>query len=126
MDKSLLQIGGLIAIIIGVFYSITIIGLILGVPMIIGGVAFTNYAKLRPDEVMYAKNSILGWSIFFLIFSLIPGILGIIYYLGMIDVFSSKSSNNYIDELKNLKELLDSGAITKTEFETKKKQILSK
>ena len=35
-----------------------------------------------------------------------------------------KSSIDYIDELKKLKELLDSGIITKDEFELKKKKIL--
>ncbi len=33
-------------------------------------------------------------------------------------------SENQIEELKNLKALLDNGAITQEEFETKKKQIL--
>ena len=36
----------------------------------------------------------------------------------------SKSSNSNLDEIKKLKELLDMGAITKEEFEKKKKELL--
>ena len=35
-------------------------------------------------------------------------------------------SQNYIEELKGLKELLDSGIISKEEFEEKKKNLLNK
>lgn len=127
MDKTLLKVGGVVAIIIGVCYSITIFGLIIGIPMIIGGVAFTGYAKLKDEEVMFAKGSILGWSIFFLLFAGIPGILGIIFYLSMTGALNTNTqTKHYTDELKDLKALLDSKTITQEEFEKRKTQILSK
>ena len=36
------------------------------------------------------------------------------------------SGQNYIDELKGLKELLDAGIISKSEFKERKKEILKK
>ena len=39
-------------------------------------------------------------------------------------VYKSRSNFNYIDEIKELKKLLDCGALTQSEFDMKKKQIL--
>lgn len=41
-------------------------------------------------------------------------------------VSAKGSDQNYIDELKGLKELLDKGIISKAEFNEKKKEILKK
>lgn len=42
------------------------------------------------------------------------------------DVSANGSGQNYIDELKGLKELLDAGIISKAEFMERKKEILKK
>ena len=40
-------------------------------------------------------------------------------------VKKSSDNDNLVDKLKNLKELLDSGALTKEEFEKAKKKLLN-
>jgi phosphate/sulfate permease len=123
MEKALLKISGIIACIIGVFCCITIIGLIVGVPLIIGGSTMIGYSNLSDEEVMAKKSSILGWSIFFFFFTFIGGVLGIIFYFTMDNkVFAKK--NDYIDEIKKLDELRKQGIISDAEYEAKKKKIL--
>lgn len=126
-DKALLKAAGIIGIVFGVLSCLTIIGLIFGIPMIIGGFKLNSYSDLSDDEIINYKNSILGWSIFFVIFSLIAGILGLIYYFGISnDTKYSDNSSDYMDELEKLKKLYDDKVITKEEFESKKKKILDK
>ena len=45
-DKILLKAAGIIGIIFGVLASLTIIGLIIGIPMIIGGYYLYNYSYI--------------------------------------------------------------------------------
>ena len=44
MDKSLLKISGIIAIVFGVLACLTLVGAIVGVPLIIGGAKMKEYA----------------------------------------------------------------------------------
>jgi phosphate/sulfate permease len=123
MEKALLKISGIIACIIGVFFCITIIGMIVGVPLIVGGSTMIGYSNLSDEEVMTKKSSILGWSIFFFFFTFIGGVLGIVFYFTMDNkVFTKK--NDYIDEIKKLDELRKQGIISDAEYEAKKKKIL--
>ena len=127
MDKTFLKIAGIIATIIGVFYCITIIGLIIGIPLVIGGLKFMSYADSDDNYIYSERNSILGWSIFFLIFGfIISGVLGLLFYFSIIGIVINKSDNkkSYIDEIKELNELRKQGIISDKEFEERKKQIL--
>lgn len=125
MEKNLFKIAGIIAMIIGILYCVTIIGAIVGVFLIAGGSAMMGYSKLSNEELEEKKCSILGWSIFFLFFTVIGGVLGLIGYvtIGRDIVIGGKES--YIDELQKLKELKDKGIITEKEYEAKKKKILN-
>jgi len=123
MDKVLLKISGIIATIMGIILCFTIIGAIIGVFLIIGGSKMIGYSNLSDKELTYHKNSILGWSIFFLFFTFVGGILGLIYYFSMdTNIFTKKSS--YIDEIRELDELRKQGIISDKEYEAKKKKIL--
>ena len=51
MDKSLLKIAGIISIIVGILFCLTLIGAIVGVPIIIGGCKFKDYANLSDEEL---------------------------------------------------------------------------
>ena len=82
-DKALLKAAGIIAVVIGIICSLTIVGLLWGIPLIIGGYKFNEYAGLDDSEIVNHKSSILGWSIFFIFFSFISAILGLIYYFGL-------------------------------------------
>ncbi len=123
-DKALLKAAGIIAIVFGIICCLTIIGLLWGIPLIIGGYKFNEYSMLEDEEVLNHKSGILGWSIFFIFFSFISGILGLIYYFGLNNIKPEKGDLTYIEELERLKKLLDEKAITKAEYDKKKKEIL--
>jgi len=123
-DKALLKASGIIAVVIGIISCLTIVGLLWGIPLIIGGYKFNEYAQLEDSEVINYKSSILGWSIFFIFFSFISAILGLIYYFGLNNVQIKEENLSYLDELERLKKLYDEKAITKAEYDNKKKEIL--
>ncbi len=107
MEKTLLKVSGIIAIILGILYCFTIIGILWGIPLIIGGSTMIGY----------------------LFFTLIGGILGLLFYFTMDDnkkIFNinSNSKSDYVDEIRKLDELRKSGIITEEEYEAKKKKIL--
>lgn len=123
MEKRLLKIAGIIAIVAGIGWCFTIIGIIWGIFLIVGGSTMMGYASLSDDAIMEKRSSILNWSIFFLFFTFIGGILSIIFYFTMDKkIFASK--NDYIDEIKKLDELRKQGVISDKEYEAKKKKIL--
>lgn len=123
MEKILLKIAGIIAIIMGIFYCFLIIGMLWGIPLIIGGSNMIGYSNMSDEEVKEKKNNILGWSIFFLFFTVIGGILGLVFYLMMDNkIFTPKT--DYITEIKKLDELRRQGIISDKEYEAKKKKIL--
>ena len=123
MEKTLLKIAGIIAIVAGIGWCFTIIGIIWGIFLIVGGSTMMGYASLSDDAIMEKRSSILNWSIFFLFFTFIGGILSIIFYFTMDKkIFASK--NDYIDEIKKLDELRKQGVISDKEYEAKKKKIL--
>jgi hypothetical protein len=128
MNKVLLRISGIIALVSGITYCITIIGAIVGVPLIVGGSKMMGYSNLSDSEILDRKNSILGWSIFFLFVTVIGGVLGLIYYFSIeTNLFSNININtkpSYIQELRELDELRKQGLINEKEYEAKKKKIL--
>ncbi len=129
-DKALLKAAAIIGIVIGIISCLFIIGLIWGIPMIIGGYKLYDYSNMPDNEVVNYKSSILGWSIFFIFFSFISGILGLIYYIGLTSLnnqmYKDVDSTDYVAELENLKKLYDDKILTKEEYQNKKKQILDK
>ena len=68
MDKSLLKISGIIAIVVGVLACLTLIGAIVGVPLIIGGAKIKEYSDYTDEQILVIKDKILIWAIVFLFF----------------------------------------------------------
>lgn len=129
MNKDLLKVSGLIALIVGIIYCFTIVGAVIGIPIIIGGNKFREYADLSDEELYGNKDNILIWSIVFLIICTISGILSLIVYLGLENpnLFNSSSSNsNKYDDLERINKLYKDKVITKEEYEMEKQRILSK
>ena len=135
MDKSLLKISGIIAIVVGILYCITIVGAIVGIPLIIGGNKIKSYADCTDEQVIDAKDSILVWTIVFLLFNQLSGILLLIFYIDTLDKNRGKSTTNTTksvntddkyEELEKLKKLYDEKVLTKEEFENEKNRILNK
>ena len=126
MDKSLLKISG-------------IIGAIVGVPLIIGGAKMKEYADYTDEQIIANKDKILIWTIVFLFFCQISGILLLIFYIDSIGKYekgitgdnmnyqSNMNTNNNAkyEELEKVKKLYDEKILTKEEYEKEKERILN-
>lgn len=132
MNKNLLKIAGIISLVLGIVCCLTIVGAIVGVPLIIGGNKIKDMANLSDQELLQQKDTILIWMVVFLVFNQISGILVLIFYIDMDGSLSNtlnssnKKNNDKYDELEKLKKLYDDKVLTKEEFETEKDKILNK
>lgn len=139
MDKSLLKISGIIAIVFGVLACLTLVGAIVGVPLIIGGAKMKEYADYTDEQIIANKDKILIWTIVFLFFCQISGILLLIFYIDSIGKYekgitgdnmnyqSNMNTNNNAkyEELERVKKLYDEKILTKEEYEKEKERILN-
>lgn len=139
MDKSLLKISGIIAIVFGVLACITLVGAIVGVPLIIGGAKMKEYADYTDEQIIANKDKILIWTIVFLFFCQISGILLLIFYIDSIGKYEkgitgdnmnyqsnmNTNSNAKYEELEKVKKLYDEKILTKEEYEKEKERILN-
>ena len=133
MDKSLLKIAGIISIVVGILFCLTLLGAIVGVPIIIGGCKFKDYANLSDEELLQHKDSIIIWTIVFLFINQLSGVLGLIFVIAN-NLFDLNSTNigsvnntdkNKYESLEKLKKLYDEKALTKEEYEKEKDKILN-
>ena len=139
MDKSLLKLSGIIAIVFGILACLTLVGAIVGVPLIIGGAKMKEYADYTDEQIVANKDKILIWTIVFLFFCQISGILLLIFYIDSIGKYekgitgdnmnyqSNMNTNNNAkyEELEKVKKLYDEKILTKEEYEKEKERILN-
>lgn len=139
MDKSLLKISGIIAIVFGILACLTLVGAIVGVPLIIGGAKMKEYTDYTDEQIVANKDKILIWTIVFLFFCQISGILLLIFYIDSIGKYekgitgdnmnyqSNMNTNNSAkyEELEKVKKLYDEKILTKEEYEKEKERILN-
>lgn len=139
MDKSLLKISGIIAIVFGILACLTLVGAIVGVSLIIGGAKMKEYADYTDEQIVANKDKILIWTIVFLFFCQISGILLLIFYINSIGKYekgitgdnmnyqSNMNTNNNAkyEELEKVKKLYDEKILTKEEYEKEKERILN-
>ncbi len=134
MDKSLLKVSGIISIVVGVIYCLSIIGAIIGIPLIIGGIKIKDYASYSDIQIYESKDTILIWTIVFLLFNQISGILLLIFYIDNIGKTTTNNNNtntnntnsDKYEELEKIKKLYDEKILTKEEYENEKSRILNK
>lgn len=134
MDKSLLKVSGVISIVVGVIYCLSIIGAIIGIPLIIGGIKIKDYASYSDIQIYESKDTILIWTIVFLLFNQISGILLLIFYIDNIGKTTTTNNNtntnntnsDKYEELEKIKKLYDEKILTKEEYENEKSRILNK
>lgn len=134
MDKSLLKVSGIISIVVGVIYCLSIIGAIVGIPLIIGGIKIKDYASYSDIQIYESKDTILIWTIVFLLFNQISGILLLIFYIDNIGKTTTNNNNtntnntnsDKYEELEKIKKLYDEKILTKEEYENEKSRILDK
>ena len=125
-DKTLLKIAGTISIVIGVFYCITIIGLIVGIPLIIGGDRLKDISQSNRPDSKQDTETILIWTIIFFFINQISFVFSLVYYLKSSDYkYYDSSKNDKYDRLEKLKKLYDSKVLTKEEYEREKDRILN-
>lgn len=129
MNKTLLNIAGIISLIFGIICTITIIGAIVGIPMIIGGNKLRELSNMDDSEIYKNKDTLIIWMVVFLFINQISAVLVLIYYI-MLE--SSMTSNNTkentidkYDELEKLNNLYKEKVLTKEEFEKEKERILN-
>ena len=129
MNKTLLNIAGIISLIFGIICTITIIGAIVGIPMIIGGNKLRELSNMDDSEIYKNKNTLIIWMVVFLFINQISAVLILIYYI-MLE--TSMTSNNTkentmdkYDELEKLNNLYKEKVLTKEEFEKEKERILN-
>lgn len=134
MDKSLLKVSGVISIVVGVIYCLSIVGAIIGIPLIIGGIKIKDYASYSDIQIYESKDTILIWTIVFLLFNQISGILLLIFYIDNIGKTTTNNNNtntnntnsDKYEELEKIKKLYDEKILTKEEYENEKSRILDK
>lgn len=134
MDKSLLKVSGIISIVVGVIYCLSIVGAIIGIPLIIGGIKIKDYASYSDIQIYESKDTILIWTIVFLLFNQISGILLLIFYIDNIGKTTTNNNNtntnntnsDKYEELEKIKKLYDEKILTKEEYENEKSRILDK
>lgn len=129
MNRTLLYVAGIISIIIGILCCLTIVGLIVGIPLIIGGNKFTGYSKMSDEEIEEHKDSILIWTIVFLFINQISGVIALIAYVlyevSNTNFVKSKKQYSKYDELERIKKLYDDKVLSKEEYEKEKSRILN-
>ena len=128
MDKTLLNVSGIIAFVLGILCCLTIVGAIVGVPMIIGGNKLRDLATSDDNKIVEQKETILVWGIVFMFLCTISGILALIFYfqLDYPNAFNLNNKSNKYDDLEKLNKLYKDKVITKEEFEMEKERILKK
>lgn len=129
MDKNLLNVAGTIAFVFGIILCCTLFGIIVGVPLIIGGNKLREISRLNDREIEDSMQTILIWGIVFIFICPIVGILTLICYFTSQypNILKSKSNDNdKYDNLEKLNQLYKDKVLTKEEFEAEKARILNK
>lgn len=132
MDKTLLKVSGIISIVLGVLACITIVGVIIGIPLIIGGNKLREYSLLSDKEILEKKSSILIWTIVFLFINQLSGIFSLIFYIQLEEGLSKSNKKSNVsfagskyDDLERVKKLYDDKVLTAEEYEKEKNRILN-
>lgn len=124
MNKSLLLVARILSLISGIVYCISIVGIPLGVLNII---ASNKFAQAEKDEV--SRETVRNWSIYLIFTDLISGILGLVASESNKDdnVFDNdnvKTSSTVEQRLNKLSRLYESGAISREEYEARRREII--
>lgn len=125
MNKSLLLVARILSLISGIVYCISIVFIPLGVLNII---ASNKFAQAEKDEV--SRETVRNWSIYLIFTDLISGILGLVASESNKDenVFdndsSAKMSSTVEQRLNKLSRLYESGAISREEYEARRREII--
>lgn len=137
-NSTLFTVLGIFGMIFGVIASITIVGLIIGIPLIIGSKKFLDYAKLTDEEVLSLdRQNLTIWLIVFCVLMFPVGLIALIILFNLEGQLSAKvnstlnsnSESSVMDEkinkIKELYEMKEQGIITEEDFQNAKNKILN-
>ena len=127
MDKSILNIAGIIAVVLGILCCLTVVGAIVGIPVIIGGIKLREYSNMTIEEIKMQKENLLIWTIVMLLLCTLSGVLCLIFYISLDNqsLFTSTKTNSYYDDLERINKLYKDKVLTKEEYEAEKARILN-
>ncbi len=106
MNRNLLRTIGIINIIFGIIFTLTIIGSIIGIPLIVSGALYLEYASLDDGVLIAKRNSIKAWSIIFIFINFISAILS---FLALNDIDKYIKKDDYDPSSFRLNFLLNLG-----------------
>ena len=92
--KTYFNVAWALALIAGILYSITIVGLIFGIPLFIASAKLKKAHEMDDEELIKNRSNLLGWGIFLAIM-LSPTIIGLIVILCFVLMV-----NNFIKDLE--------------------------
>lgn len=140
-NYAFLLVSGILGMITGIVACITILGAIIGIPLIIGASKFLAWAKLSDEELYAEKDQLMVWAIVFAILMFPVGALALVPPLTMDNTTTTTTNKpeqkdyeptqatdnkkSKLDRLSELSALKDQGLIDEKDFEIAKKKILS-
>ena len=83
------------SLVLGIIFCLTLVGVILGIPLLIGASKFNSARKMTDEDLVKNRGNLFGWGIFLAI-ALSPSIIGLIIML--IFVFMV---NNHIKNIES-------------------------
>lgn len=113
--KTLSFIGAIVAIVLGALYCVTIVGIIMGIPMIVGGVLLLKFRDYSDDVFYEHRGALLGWGIFFLFCTVIGGVLELIAYFQV---------NSYVSDGAEQRSAMDFSSVERA-YDLKEKGVIS-
>ncbi len=144
----------IVGLVIGIIFCVTIVGALVGIPLIIGSNKFKIAKDASMSELVEMRSSLLGWGIFYsiVVAGSIFGFICILVCSIMVNKYLSgveegsmqetislsqfanrseettatqeDSAQSIKDKLKEIDSLYEEGVITKEEYEAKRKKIL--
>ena len=94
MKNTYFTVAWIVSMVVGILYCITIIGALIGVPLLIGMNKFNQARTMTDEELIKNRGSLFGWGIFASI-ALAPTIIGVAILLIFVIMV-----NNYIKGLE--------------------------
>lgn len=141
-NYAFLLISGILGIITGILYCLTIFGAIVGIPLIIGASKYLAWAKVSNEELAVEKDNLMLWGVVFTVLMFPAGAIALIPPITMdkdkasttVQADSGKEyqptqttddKKSKLDRLSELSALKEQGLIDERDFEIAKKKILS-
>lgn len=131
---------GIVSIIAGVLYCITLIGIIVGIPLFIGAAKYLNYAKMSDEAVLAEKSTVMVWAIVFAVVMFPLGLIALVPALnlegnvdratsgavtGVKSAFEKKDPmEEKMEKIQKLYEMKEKGIIDEEDFAAAKAKIL--